>query len=127
MRKPEAAHLLNWFYAIPPCRWFLPFGGSRTLQIIRVRNANMHLPGMDVKAAILGPKVQTRHPLPPYSYFKILNMLEKSSVQMRKGRFWRSTVASFSNSGWAAAVARSMISVQEHEKHMVSSSFGFQW
>ena len=32
MRKPEAAHLLNWFYAIPPYRWFLPFGGSRTLQ-----------------------------------------------------------------------------------------------
>jgi hypothetical protein len=30
MRKPEAAHLMDWFYEIPPYRWFLPNGGSRT-------------------------------------------------------------------------------------------------
>jgi hypothetical protein len=30
MRKPEAAHLMDWFYEIPPYRWFLPQGGSRT-------------------------------------------------------------------------------------------------
>ena len=30
MRKPGAAHLMNWFYELPPLYWFLPFGGSRT-------------------------------------------------------------------------------------------------
>src|ERR1035441_4695885 len=23
LRKPEAAHLMDWFYEIPPCRWLL--------------------------------------------------------------------------------------------------------
>jgi hypothetical protein len=57
MRKPEAAHLMDWFYEIPPYRWLLPFGGSRThIQIKnRVRNHNMRSPGIDVKAAFLGP------------------------------------------------------------------------
>src|ERR1035441_2597151 len=30
MRKPEAAHLMDWFYDMLPYRWLLPFGGSRT-------------------------------------------------------------------------------------------------
>jgi hypothetical protein len=29
LRKPGAARLMNWFYELPPYRWFLPFGGSR--------------------------------------------------------------------------------------------------
>src|ERR1017187_7352998 len=61
------------------------------------------------------------------SYFRMVNILEKSSVQMRNGRFWRRSSASFRSSGCAAAVARSMISVQEQEKHIGSSSLGFQW
>src|ERR1035441_4648901 len=60
-------------------------------------------------------------------YVRTVNMLEKSSVQTRKGRSWRRSLACRCNSGWAAAVAGSMMSVQEQEKHMVSSSRGFQW
>src|ERR1017187_4648142 len=88
----------------------------------RVRNNNMRLQWTHVKTAILGPTGAAVSTL----YFKILNMLEKLSVHTLKGRFWRRIKAFFCNSGWAATVARSMISVQEHEKHMKSSSFGFQ-
>jgi hypothetical protein len=45
MRKPEAAHLMNWFYEIPPYRWFLPFGGSGPATDNRAYNHNMRLPG----------------------------------------------------------------------------------
>ena len=60
MRKPEAAHLMDWFYEIPPYRWLLPFGGSRTrYEIIGSATTICALARMDVKTAFLGPNATT--------------------------------------------------------------------
>jgi hypothetical protein len=56
MRKPEAARLMDWFYAIPPYRWLLPFGGSRThYEIIGSATTICACGWVDVKTAFLGP------------------------------------------------------------------------
>src|ERR1022692_2028670 len=60
MRKPGAARLMNWFYELPPYRWFLPFGGSRPGTDNRTCNHNMRLSGDACQGAILGPKAVSR-------------------------------------------------------------------
>jgi hypothetical protein len=71
MRKPEAAHLMDWFYEIPPYRWFLPLRGSRAQsRNIRARNLNMRWLGKSVKMAILGPNAATGAPARPGAQFR---------------------------------------------------------
>ena len=58
MRKPETAHLMNWFYEIPPCRWFLLLRRIET----RYRKSGLQsticaCQDRDVNTAILGPNV----------------------------------------------------------------------
>src|SRR5262249_43732962 len=55
-------------------------------------------------------------------YLRMLNMLEKSSVQMRNGRSGFRILASRNRSGCESATERFMISVHEHPKQKVWSS-----
>ena len=56
MRKPGAARLVNWFYELPPYRWFLPFGGSGPVSRNGPATTICACLGMHVKAQFWGRK-----------------------------------------------------------------------
>ena len=63
MRKPEAAHLMDWFYEIPPYRWLLLLEDRAPhYEIIGSAITICALAWMDVKTAFWGPNAHQTKP-----------------------------------------------------------------
>src|ERR1017187_445542 len=96
MRKPGAARLVNWFYELPPYRWFLPFGGSGPVSETGLQP--QYAPAGDAcQGAILGPKAgwtRLSRPFVPVGYEASLKTgvsLHPPPAGMYRGAYYLST------------------------------------